>query len=38
MVPEFIRHYLGEEPLLEGVPTYLCADPMVLEEVLDRLG
>jgi carboxylate-amine ligase len=38
LVPEFIRYYLGEEPLLEGVPTYICADPLALEQVLDRLG
>jgi uncharacterized circularly permuted ATP-grasp superfamily protein len=24
-VPGLIRHYLGEEPLLEQVPTYVCA-------------
>ncbi len=38
LVPELIRHFLGEEPLLEQVPTYLCADPAVLEEVLDRMA
>ena len=25
-VPEMIRYYLGEEPILENVPTYLLAD------------
>lgn len=25
-VPEMIRFYLGEEPLLKNVPTYWCAD------------
>ncbi len=25
-VPEMIRYYLGEEPLLENVPTYLAAE------------
>ena len=24
-VPDMIRYYLGEEPLLEQVPTYVCA-------------
>jgi uncharacterized circularly permuted ATP-grasp superfamily protein len=24
LVPEIIRYYLGEEPLLDNVPTYLC--------------
>jgi len=32
-----IRHYLGEEPLLADVPTYLCADPAQLSMVLDRM-
>ncbi len=38
LVPEFIRWYLGEEPLLESVPTYICADPVALEQVMDRLA
>ncbi|MCW2548853.1 MAG: hypothetical protein JWN96_3313, partial [Mycobacterium sp.] len=38
LVPKMIKHFLGEEPLLEGVPTYLCADPSSLEEVLDRMA
>ena len=25
-VPEMIRFYLGEEPILENVPTWICAD------------
>ena len=36
-VPEMIRYYLGEEPLLDNVPTYLLRDPDQLEYVLDRL-
>jgi uncharacterized circularly permuted ATP-grasp superfamily protein len=36
-VPEMIRFYLGEEPLLPSVRTYDLADPAVLEEALDRL-
>ena len=36
-VPEMIRYYLGEEPLLENVRTYLLEDPEQLELVLDRL-
>ena len=36
-VPEMIRFYLGEEPILENVPTYLLTDPEVLQHVLDRL-
>jgi len=39
-VPEMIKYYLGEEPLLENVRTYLLTDPEQLEHVLaniDRL-
>ena len=30
-VPEMIRYYLGEEPLLDNVPTYLPSDPEQLD-------
>jgi uncharacterized circularly permuted ATP-grasp superfamily protein len=36
-VPEMVRYYLGEEPLLDNVPTYLLRDPDQLAHVLDRL-
>src|SRR5271154_832136 len=36
-VPEFIRYYLGEEPILKTVETYLCANPGDLSYVLDHL-
>ena len=36
-VPEMIRFYLGEEPILENVKTYLLSEPEVLEHVLERL-
>ncbi len=36
-VPEMIRFYLGEEPILENVRTYLLSDPEQLEHVLPRL-
>jgi len=36
-VPELIKYYLGELPLLEQVPTYSCAQPEQLELVLSRL-
>jgi uncharacterized circularly permuted ATP-grasp superfamily protein len=36
-VPEMIRFYLGEEPILDNVPTYLLTDPHKLEHVLERL-
>jgi len=37
-VPDLIRYYLGEEPLLDNVDTWRLEDPGALEEVLDRLG
>jgi len=36
-VPEFIRYYLGEEPILGSVETYLCARPNDLKYVLEHL-
>jgi uncharacterized circularly permuted ATP-grasp superfamily protein len=36
-VPDMIRFYLGEEPILENVKTYLLSDPEVREHVLARL-
>ncbi len=36
-VPEFIRYYLGEEPVLRSVETYVCAKPDDLNYVLDHL-
>jgi uncharacterized circularly permuted ATP-grasp superfamily protein len=37
-VPEMIRFYLGEEPLLQNVPTWQCKKPEDLELVLDKLS
>lgn len=36
-VPEMIRYYLSEEPLLPNVPTYLCMNPEDRSYVLDHL-
>ncbi|MCY7408322.1 MAG: circularly permuted type 2 ATP-grasp protein [Alkalinema sp. CAN_BIN05] len=36
-VPEMIRYYLNEEPLLSNVPTYLCWDPKQQDHVLQNL-
>ncbi len=36
-VPEMIRFYLGEEPILENVPTYLLSDDASRQHVLSRL-
>ena len=37
-VPEMIRFYLGEEPLLNNVQTWQCAKADDLGHVLDNLG
>ncbi len=36
-VPEMIRHYLGEDPILPNVTTYLPWEPDQLEFVIERL-
>jgi len=36
-VPEMVRFYLGEEPLLENVPTWQCGKAEDLAYVLDNL-
>jgi uncharacterized circularly permuted ATP-grasp superfamily protein len=36
-VPEMIRFYLGEEPILSNVVTYLLSDPEQREHALSRL-
>ncbi|WP_444443370.1 circularly permuted type 2 ATP-grasp protein [Rhodobacter capsulatus] len=37
-VPEMIRFYLGEEPLLNNVPPWQCAKPDDCKYVLEHLG
>ena len=37
-VPDLIRYYLGEEPLLDNVESYRLDDPDVLRWVLDSLA
>ena len=37
-VPALIRYYLGQEPILDQVPTYLCSDPEQLAHVLENLS
>ena len=37
-VPDMIRYYLGEEPSLPSVPTWLCRRPDELEYVLENLA
>jgi uncharacterized circularly permuted ATP-grasp superfamily protein len=36
-VPTFIRYYLGEEPILGSVETYICSKPQHLAYVLEHL-
>jgi uncharacterized circularly permuted ATP-grasp superfamily protein len=36
-LPDLIRYYLGEDPILPNVDTWRLEDPGALEEVLDRL-
>ena len=37
-VPDFIRYYLGEDPILKNVETRICSRPQDLAYVLDHLG
>jgi len=36
-VPEIIRYYLGEEPLLPNVPSYRCVDKAQRDYVLEHI-
>jgi uncharacterized circularly permuted ATP-grasp superfamily protein len=36
-VPDMIRYYLDEEPILPNVPTYQCSDPKALSYVVDHI-
>ena len=36
-VPQIIRYYLGEDPILANVPTYLCWEPQQQSHVLANL-
>ncbi|MFD1213183.1 circularly permuted type 2 ATP-grasp protein [Arthrobacter sp. GCM10027362] len=36
-VPDLIRYYLGEEPIVPNVDTFRLEEPAAREEVLDRL-
>jgi uncharacterized circularly permuted ATP-grasp superfamily protein len=38
LVPDMIRFYLGEEPKLADVPTYVCARDADRRYVLDHIG
>ncbi len=36
-MPEIVKFYLGEEPILKNVPTYRCREPDALKYVLEHL-
>ncbi|HKG49121.1 MAG TPA: circularly permuted type 2 ATP-grasp protein [Actinomycetales bacterium] len=36
-LPDLVRYYLAEEPVLPNVPTWRLEEPLALAEVLDRL-
>jgi len=36
-VPEIIRYYLDEDPILPNVPSYICSDKAQLQHVLQNL-
>jgi uncharacterized circularly permuted ATP-grasp superfamily protein len=37
-VPEMIRFYLKQEPILQNVPTWMCRNPKDLAHVLENLA
>jgi uncharacterized circularly permuted ATP-grasp superfamily protein len=37
-VPAIIKYYLGEDPILQNVPTYILTDPMQQKYVVDHIG
>src|SRR5499427_8576070 len=37
-MPDIVKFYLGEEPVLKNVPTWRCREPKDLAYVLDNLG
>jgi uncharacterized circularly permuted ATP-grasp superfamily protein len=36
-VPEIIRYYLNEDPILQNVPTFLMSDPIQRQHVIENL-
>ncbi|MCB1506973.1 MAG: circularly permuted type 2 ATP-grasp protein [Hyphomicrobiaceae bacterium] len=37
-MPEIVKFYLGEEPILQNVPTWRCREPDALRYVLDNIA
>jgi len=36
-VPEIIKYYLGEDPIIPNVPTYICSNPKDKEYVVNNI-
>jgi uncharacterized circularly permuted ATP-grasp superfamily protein len=36
-VPQLVKYYLDEEPILPNVPSYICSDPKQCQHVLQNL-
>ncbi len=36
-VPQMIRYYLGQDPILPNVETFLCGDPPQMQHVLENI-
>jgi uncharacterized circularly permuted ATP-grasp superfamily protein len=37
-VPRMIKYYLGEDPVIDNVKTYICSEPDDLKFVLENIG
>ncbi len=37
-VPRIIKYYLGEEPIIDNVKTYICSEPADLKFVQENIG
>ncbi|NDC62938.1 MAG: circularly permuted type 2 ATP-grasp protein [Planctomycetia bacterium] len=37
-VPQIVRYYLGEDPVLPNVPTFVCGEPSQCRHVLEHLA
>jgi len=37
-MPQIIQYYLKEDPIINNVPTFLCADPKQCDHVLANIG
>jgi uncharacterized circularly permuted ATP-grasp superfamily protein len=37
-VPQIIKYYLGEDPIIPNVPTYVCWDESQMNHVIENIG